>query len=223
MKILAIETSGRGGSVALGDGDAVIERSVGETRDQTGRLLPMIDELLTAASVAIADLDALAFGQGPGSFTGLRVAAAVVQGLGLGSGVPIVPVSSMAGLVQQAWRRTGATVAVVCIDARMDEVYWGHFAIDAGLAVQTRPEAIGQAAAVTAPAGTYACIGDAFDRYQGVLAGICAGAEAVLAGYEPVARDLLPLAAARRAAGVAVDPVDALPTYLRDSTAWKRL
>jgi len=223
MKILAIETSGSGGSVALSfDGD-VRERSVKATREQTSALLPMIDGLLAEAGQSLSALDALAFGQGPGSFTGLRVAAAVVQGLGLASGVPIVPVSSMAGLMQQAWRRFGATTAALCIDARMGEVYWGHFAIEAGLAAPVLTEAIGPPAAVTAPPGAYACIGDGFARYPEALAGIMAGAGHVFDDCQPLARDLLPLAAARRSAGIAVAAVDALPTYLRDSTAWKRL
>lgn len=103
LKMLAIETSGTTASIALGfDGD-VVERTIAEPREQTAQILGLIDELLAGAGSRLTDLDALVFGRGPGSFTGLRVAAAVVQGLSLASGVPIVAVSSLAALAQRGF------------------------------------------------------------------------------------------------------------------------
>jgi tRNA threonylcarbamoyladenosine biosynthesis protein TsaB len=222
MKILAIEMSGAGGSVALALGDVFTERDVTETRDQTARVLPLIDELLVAADLGVGDLDAIAFGQGPGSFTGLRVAAAVAQGLALASGVPIVPVSSMAGLQQQVWRRHAVDSALICIDARMDEVYWAHYRIDANLARCVGDETIGLPATVVTPTVPFTCVGDGFDRYAADLAATTGAAAAVLGGIKPAARDLVPLAVAYVASGQHVAPTAALPTYLRDASAWQR-
>lgn len=109
-RLLAIETSGRTGSIALDAGGTVTERTIATPREQTAQILALVDELLAASGLVLADLDALVFGRGPGSFTGLRVAAAVVQGLSLASGVPIVAVSSLAALAQRGFqgRRVGA-------------------------------------------------------------------------------------------------------------------
>lgn len=222
MKILAIETSGAGGSVALAIGASVESRRVEDTRDQTVRILPMIDELISTADMALGDLDAIAFGRGPGSFTGLRVAAAVAQGLGLATGVPIVPVSSMAGLVQQAWHRLGVDAGLVCIDARMGEIYHGHYRIEHGIAVPAGEEAIGPPESVVAPAGSFVALGDAFAVLAEELATVAATAARVVPDIQPEASDLVPLAAAARRAGIAVEPAQALPVYLRESTAWRR-
>ncbi len=222
MTILAIETSGAGGSVALAAGGTLHERQVGETRDQTSRVLPLIDEVLGAAALTVDELDAIAFGRGPGSFTGLRVAAAVAQGLGLATGVPLIAVSSLAGLAQQAKRRFDAAAVLVVIDARMREVCHGQFVISSGLAVAAAEEAIGLPTDVAQPVPPYICVGDGFAAYPDVLAGVAADAIAVVDDCVPCARDLLPLAVDLLERGECVAPADALPVYLRDSTAWQR-
>lgn len=223
MRLLAIETSGRIGSVALAVGDRIESREITEPRQQTARLLPLIDELLSSAGIAVKGLDAVAFGHGPGSFTGLRVAAAVAQGLSLGGGVPIVSVSSMAAMLQGAYRKHGATSALVCLDARMDEVYWGHYEIVDGLARAVNPAAIGGPAEVVAPERRpYICIGDGFARYGAEFQPLTAAAELTVDDAVPLATDLVPLALALARASEFVEPAAALPVYLRDSTAWRR-
>lgn len=223
IRLLAIETSGRIGSVALAIDDTVEERRVEEARRQSSRLLPMIDDLLGTAGIRVQALDAIAFGQGPGSFTGLRVAAAVAQGLALASGVPIVSVPSMAGMALGACRREGNASAVVCIDARMDEVYWGHYEIRDGLAAATRADALSLPAEVVGPADRpYICIGDGFDRYREELATVSAGADRIVDDAVPLAGHLVPLGRALAARSAFVEPAAALPVYLRDSTAWRR-
>jgi tRNA threonylcarbamoyladenosine biosynthesis protein TsaB len=222
MKLLAIETSGSGGSVALSVDDNVAELSVTETRQQTAQILPMIDELLRGASLKVANLDVIAFGHGPGSFTGLRVAAAVAQGLSLATGTPIASVSSMAAMLQRAWQAHDVERALICIDARMGEVYWGEYQIVGGLAKAVRPDAIGVAASVEAPSERpYACIGDGFGRYEADLALALAAAGVVLLDLAATARDLIPLAMAAAREKAFVEPIAALPSYLRDSSAWR--
>jgi tRNA threonylcarbamoyladenosine biosynthesis protein TsaB len=102
-KLLAIETSSATGSVALAVADVIAERTIATPREQIGSVLGIVDELLTQSGLRLTDLDAIVFGQGPGSFTGLRIAAAIAQGLSLGSGRPIVPVSSLAALAARAF------------------------------------------------------------------------------------------------------------------------
>jgi tRNA threonylcarbamoyladenosine biosynthesis protein TsaB len=127
-KLLLIETSSAVGTVALAVGDRVAETRIETPREQTERILASIDELLEEAALDLRDLDALVFGRGPGSFTGLRVAAAVVQGLGLATGKPIVSVSSLAALAARALAAHAAAERVLCcVDARMGEVYFGTF------------------------------------------------------------------------------------------------
>ncbi len=122
-RILALETSTHACSIALLDGDHLSERCSDVPREHTRHALPFVDELLGERGLKPGDLDAIAFGRGPGSFTGLRIAAAVAQGLAYGAGVPVVPVSTLQALAHAAWRQGGATRVYAVLDARMDQVY----------------------------------------------------------------------------------------------------
>ena len=122
MRILAIDSSTDTLSVACGDGAtfAVREERVGPAHAE--RVLPRVREVLAECGYALGDLDAIAFGAGPGAFTGVRIACGIAQGLGLGSGVPLVPVGTLEALAQEAWRAHGSTVLLACLDARIHEV-----------------------------------------------------------------------------------------------------
>lgn len=223
MNVLGIEMSSERGSVALLHGSEIVERTIATPREQTARLLDLTDELLAGAGLVLRDLDGIAFGRGPGSFTGLRVSAAVAQGWALGTGIPLVPVSSLAALAQGAWRTERITHSLIAVDARMGEIYCGEYAIEAGLAVARRPEALVQPAALEAPGGTgWAALGNGFATYRDVLSPLAARAVHVLAAAEPAARDLFPHAAADLAAGRTTPVEQALPVYLRGATAWRR-
>ena len=125
VKLLAIDTAESACSAALLVDGAVLSRMEQAVRGHSERILPMMQSLLSEAGYSLNDLDALAFGRGPGSFTGLRIAAGVIQGSALGAGLPVVPVSTLQTLAQGAFRMHGARQVLSALDARMAEVYWG--------------------------------------------------------------------------------------------------
>jgi tRNA threonylcarbamoyladenosine biosynthesis protein TsaB len=223
LKLLSLEMSVATGTVALSVGSVLAEREIASPREQTVRILPIIDELLGDAALQISELDGIVFGRGPGSFTGLRVAAAVAQGLALTTGCALLPVSSLLGLAHRAWQEHGVERALIAVDARMGEVYSALYRVAAGFVGLEWAENIGDPGAVGLPdsPGWWA-VGDGFAAYPEALAeqsGVAAGR---LDSLQPRARDLLPDAKRMLAAGQAVPVADALPVYLRAANAWKR-
>jgi tRNA threonylcarbamoyladenosine biosynthesis protein TsaB len=223
MKLLAFETSSRLGSVALETGGGLTVRELGAPREQTERLLATTDELLAAAGIDLASLDGIAFGRGPGSFTGLRVSAAVAQGLSVASGVPLLPVSSLLCLAERAWHEAPFERALVCVDAHMGEVYWAIAERRGGAVEIVGDERLGAPADVAAPGpAPWYAIGDGFAAHAEALASLTREAAKVLPELVPSAAALLPRAKRDLAAGVATAPSAALPVYLREHTAWRR-
>jgi len=222
MKLLALETSSMRASVALAAGAELREIQIETPREQTAQILPAIERLLAEAGWSLEALDAIVFGRGPGSFTGLRVAAAVAQGLALATERPLVGVSSLEALAQRAYQEHGVQRALTCVDARMHEVYWAAFQIDAVGATRLGPEQVGAPERVAAPeVSPWSALGDGFRAHAEALQQVSAGAEQVLADLIPRARDLLPRARLEARAGRFLAAAAALPSYLRDGTAWK--
>ena len=125
--LLALDTATEACSVALLHDGKVASHYEVIPRLHAQRLLPMVQALLGEAGVALSAVDAIAFGRGPGAFTGVRIAIGVVQGLAFALQRPVLPVSTLATIAQRAWREQGATQVAAAIDARMDEVYWGCY------------------------------------------------------------------------------------------------
>jgi tRNA threonylcarbamoyladenosine biosynthesis protein TsaB len=232
-KYLAIETSSATGSIALTVDGFVIERVIATPREQTPLMLALIDELLSEADIRLQDLDALVLGRGPGSFTGLRVAAAVVQGLSLAAGVPIVSVSSLAALAARAFTEHAAAQqfsaadsvtdrALCCIDARMNEVYWACFRRADGQLLAESDERIGSPESVVRPESSYIAVGDGFAAHAAALAPLIDSADCLEPALVPGARELLALAAADVRARRFVPVESALPVYLRGPDAWQK-
>ena len=222
VKLLAFETSSREGSVALQVDGTVQQELIAVPREQTGQLLPLTARLLGGAGLSLRDLDAIAFGRGPGSFTGLRIAAAAAQGLGMATGLPLLPVSSLAATAQGLWRTHGSSNTLVCVDARMGEVYWAAFEIYGGVARVVGTEQLTAPEAVTSVGlASWSAGGNAFAVYSDELAELTAQARAVFAAACPRAVDLFPLAAADLVAGRGRVPEEANPAYLRSESAWK--
>jgi tRNA threonylcarbamoyladenosine biosynthesis protein TsaB len=224
VKLLGIETSGSTGSVALSTAGGVLEREMLAPREQTEQMLRFVDELLASAGIPLEALDGIAFGRGPGSFTGLRVSAAVAQGLSAATGVPLLPVSSLLCLAERAWREAKFERCLVCVDAHMGEVYWAESARRSGVVEIVGPERLAAPAEVAPLAGTgWAAVGSGFaTRDPDVLSAARSAAAGVFAALQPAARDLFPQAARDLAAGRGVEATGALPVYLREHTAWRR-
>ena len=230
MKVLAIDTAMESCSVALALGDQVIERYHEEERSAE-RVLALVDEALRAGAVELEALRAIAFGRGPGAFTGVRLAASVTQGLAFGASLGVVPVSDLAAIAQRAFDSDPALRrVVVCSDARMREVYWGCYERGGatGLAELTGTESVGKPEAVALPAhwSPRDChgVGTGFAVYpalQQLLAADRIWGEP-LGRLLPRAREVLRLALPEVRAGRLVPPEAAVPVYLRNEVAWAR-
>jgi tRNA threonylcarbamoyladenosine biosynthesis protein TsaB len=223
MNLLALDTATEACSVALGLGDRVIERYVELERGHAERLLPMVEEVLAEAGIALGALDAIAFGRGPGGFTGVRLAASVVQGLAFGAGLGVVPVSDLAAVAQRAAElHPGVRRVLVVNDARMREVYWAEFAVE-GLVNARGAEHVSAAAAVALPSGRadlpWAAAGRGLAAWPELAAHCRAEGATVLETLLPRAREILALAAPVVAAGQALPAEQALPVYVRDRVA----
>ncbi len=220
MNLLAIETATESCSAALCIDGRIIERSEIAPRRHADLILPMIESLLAEAGLARAQLDGIAVGRGPGAFTGVRLAIAVTQGLALALDVPVVPVSSLAALAQDAPASDASILAV--IDARMGEVYAGTFRRGTdGLIEPIGEETIGKADALVLPQSIqWSIVGTGWDAYREALALRLPAAPVSADGARfPQARAVAQLAAPQFAAGRGLPPEQTLPVYLRDKVA----
>ncbi len=223
MKILAIDAATEACSAALLIGDTVTERFEVPGRGHAARLLPMADELLREAGLDARDLDAIAFGRGPGGFTGLRIAAGLAQGLAAGHRLPILPVSNLAAVAAAAARINGATRVLACMDARMGQVYWGAYDCAGAAPVLTGPESLANPEAVEPPGGAaWFGAGHGFSAHPELatrLAGSLAGVDASIL---PRAADIARIATMDHAAGRGLAAAQGLPVYLRDDVVHRR-
>lgn len=220
MNLLAIETATEACSVALLCHGEVLSRFEVAPRRHTELVLPWCDDLLAEAGIAKSQLDAIAVGRGPGAFTGVRLAVALVQGMALALERPVLPISTLAVLAQGAKAEAGTRV-LAAIDARMGEVYLGAFAVDD----ERRVAAVGDEVLcppTRAPdlQGRWLARGTGFAAVDSALCQALSGRlDAVDAGALPQAADLLSLAAAAYARGEAIAPDQLEPAYLRDKVA----
>lgn len=224
MKILAIETATEACSAALLIDDAILERYELAPQRHNRLILPMIDALLAEAGIGIVQVDALAFGRGPGSFTGVRIAAGVTQGIAFGADLPVVPVSTLAALAQDALTEVSEPIALPCIDARMGEVYWGVYRRgEAGLAELLGQESVLPADSVSFPDPAEGVgIGSGWKTYGSVLGErLGRRVKRIMPDRFPRAAMVARLGAEAFRKGFAVEPEQALPVYLRDNVAKK--
>lgn len=221
MKLLALDTASGQCSVALQLQEDIRFRAVLTARDHARLLLPLVDELLAEAGITLAALDGIAFGRGPGSFTGVRIAAAVTQGLAAGAGLPVLPVSSLRALAAQAQRcvkeaegsAEGALLA--CMDARMGEVYWGLF--NAGL--EEAAEQVGAPGTLELAGfpAVAAAAGKGLSAWPDIAVSLQLPPLRVFGDAEPHAREVALLAASDLSRGARwLDAALAQPVYLRD-------
>ncbi|MFK8257060.1 tRNA (adenosine(37)-N6)-threonylcarbamoyltransferase complex dimerization subunit type 1 TsaB [Erwinia sp. AnSW2-5] len=226
-RILAIDTATEACSVALLNDDRLLAHFELCAREHTQRILPLVQQILQEGGVALKDLDALAFGRGPGSFTGVRIGIGIAQGLSLGANLPLIGVSTLKTMAQSAWRLHGASRVLAAIDARMGEVYWAEYQRDEqGNWLGEETEAVlkpdAAAARMAALSGQWACVGTGWQAWP-QLAENSMLALTLSDVTLPCAEDMLPLAQQALAAGMTVAPEQAEPTYLRNEVTWKKL
>jgi tRNA threonylcarbamoyladenosine biosynthesis protein TsaB len=219
MRLLALDTSTEACSVAVAvDGERHEHFEIG--RRHSEEVLVMVHSVLAEAGLALTQLDAIAFGRGPGLFTGLRIGAGVTQGLAYAADLPVVPVSSLAALAQGL---ADARV-LAAFDARMNQVYWGAFVRgENGLVQPLGAELVSDPAQVPVPSGReWVGAGSGWDQcHATLLARLHEQVRTWRPELWPRARDVAALGAAALAAGGAVAPEHAVPVYLRDVVAVK--
>lgn len=213
--ILAIETSSELASCALLRGETVISRVSSGVRTHSQSVLPMIQELLAEAGIALKDCDAIAFGSGPGSFTGVRTACGIAQGLAFGGNLPVVPVVTLDAIALACHQQHGAAEVLAVLDARMGEVYWAQYHFDAGAAtpVTVLSPALSAPDGVQPQGAPIAC-GNGLSAYAEAFS---AGGHATVM---PHAEQVAQLAAIAFAEGKTVTAAEAQPLYLRNKIAY---
>ncbi|GAB3388639.1 tRNA threonylcarbamoyladenosine biosynthesis protein TsaB [Azotobacter armeniacus] len=216
--LLALDTATEACSVALLHEGRVFGHHEVIPRLHAQRVLPMVQGLLGEAGIALSAIDAIAFGRGPGAFTGVRIAVGVVQGLAFALQRPVLPVSNLALLAQRAHREQGVGQVAAAIDARMDEVYWGCYCLEAGEMRLVGAEAVLPPEQVELPR---AAPGDWFGAGTGwaYAERMPVALAARDAGLLPDAQDLLTLAGFAWRRGEGVPAEQAQPVYLRDKVA----
>jgi tRNA threonylcarbamoyladenosine biosynthesis protein TsaB len=227
MKILALDTATEACSVSLMVGTQRLDRYQEMERGQAELILPMVESVLAEGGVLLRELDAIAFGRGPGGFTGVRLAASVVQGLAFGAGIGVVPVSDLAAVALQASHALPAARSVlVANDARMKEVYWASFGVEA-LLISSGPERVsppGEVLLPEFPAGMpWLAAGRGLRAWPELAERCRASGATVFPDMLPRAAEVLALALPQVQAGQVLDPTEALPVYVRDRVAESRL
>lgn len=223
--ILAIDCAFSQLQLGLLHGDKVHCRELGEVRDHSRHLLDQIDRLLSDAKVSPEQLSAIAFGQGPGSFTGLRIAVGVVQGLAYGLEIPVIPIPSMGVIATRVFRDYSAEHVTVALHARADEVYLARFQRgDNFLPVQVGPYEVGCVTDFAIP--TQHCeilAGGGANTFAEFAPGYFSAFDQTLISAQSNIGDLIELAKVEFAAGQWVDPMVASPIYVREEVAKKPL
>lgn len=227
MNTLVIDTSTRSTVLGLDYSGEVIDRTTDSKNSHSREILPSIDRLIGDAGISLQQLDAIIFGQGPGSFTGLRIAVGVVQGLGYGLDIPVVPVSSMAALAQACFRKRPAYRHVlVAITARLDEIYYGAYGFESGVAGEIKPEGVCDVRELPefsdALAGqSWQGAGNGWDLRELIEGSTHLQFKMIDEQCIPGVPDLLAIGQKKIALGDVVAAIDAAPVYLREVVASK--
>ena len=233
MKILALDTSTEACSAALYlDGEIQSQYQLAP-REHSRLILKMIDGLLADSDLSVKELDAIAFGRGPGSFMGLRIAAGVVQGIAFAHDIPVIPVSTLKAIAQRSFELTGSHHILATIDARMDEVYWGAYVLDDSESDSVSwkilneecvisPEEINLSELLTEKTNVWTGAGSGWKNYSArILANDDFSLEEMLPDCLPGAEQIAILAVNDLNMGKTVSAAEAIPVYLRNNVAKK--
>jgi len=220
LNLLAIETSTEFLSLAIARGENWYSRHTRVGQTHAEKILEGVDALLSEAGIALGDVGGIAYGEGPGSFTGLRIACGVVQGLALPRATPVLGVCTLLALAEEI----PAQDVIACIDARMGQVYHAAYRrAAAGWSEIVAPGLHDPESVPLVPGSGWAGCGSGFAKFGEVLGRRLAGALASVRGETmPTAAAVLRIAKPRFEAGEGNDPASALPLYLRDKVALKK-
>lgn len=224
MKLLAVDTSTEACSAALLVDGVVSHRYQLAPREHSHLILKMIDELFSEENLTVAELDAVAFGRGPGSFMGIRIAAGIVQGIAFAHNIPVVPVSTLAALSMVAMQQSGSKHILAAIDARMNEVYWGAYSRISENAVELiGEECVIAPTNIPAPEeGDWVAAGTGWSSYNDVMkSSVRSSIKQTIDDCFPSATAIAHLAAEIYKTGNHVQAAEAVPVYLRDNVASK--
>ena len=224
-KILALDTSTENCSVALKVGKEIFSCSELAPREHTTKILPMVEKVMAQAELRLNELDALAFGRGPGSFTGVRIGIGIAQGLAFGADLPMIGISTLAAMAQQTHRKTQADHVLSAIDARMNEIYVGGF-----MRLENGDWCVLEEEAVVPPLewniahkkAVWSIAGTGWQSYPELMTRLQLNEHDSGVLY-PEAQDMLILAEHAFLRKEACTPEQASPVYLRDTVAWKKL
>ncbi|PIE23635.1 MAG: tRNA (adenosine(37)-N6)-threonylcarbamoyltransferase complex dimerization subunit type 1 TsaB [Neptuniibacter caesariensis] len=220
-KILALDTSTDACSVALSLDGEIKEDFRIIPRQHTQQLLPMVESILVENGMKVKDLDAIAFGRGPGSFAGIRIATGVTQGLAYAANLPVIPVSTLEALALAAFEKEGAETIVPALDARMNEIYVACYRLQAGVPVSLLREHVCAPADLALPDEPFLAVGSGW-RYLNSMNEVTKSRVTLSSEtYYPSAADMLKLALPGWQQKT-VSASEALPVYLRDEVAWKK-
>jgi tRNA threonylcarbamoyladenosine biosynthesis protein TsaB len=223
LKILALDTSTEYCSVALLHDAEILNQEVLAEQRHSELILPMVRRTLDEAGLTLRQLDGIAFGSGPGSFTGLRIACGVTQGLALGADLPVIGVCTLEALVQDAGEKAMIAGVIAALDARMGEIYHAAYkrTEDGWLPVSEPALCLPQKAPMVSGSNWTGC-GSGFDMYGEILRSRYDGFIGhVISGLRPNAHAILQLAAAEFRKGLGIDPANAGPLYIRNKVALK--
>ena len=224
--ILALDTSSEACSAAVIKDGKITSVYAVVPRDHTRKIIPMIQQVLKESETETHQLDAIAFGRGPGSFTGLRIAAGVTQGLAYGLDINVIPISTLEAMALEVSSLSSGKCShvVTAIDARMDEVYWGAFEVKDGLVRALQAEQVCKPETVNIPENQiFSGVGTGWGFLSRmpdtVQTAITVTDDTLLAKAEYIAR----IAESKYADNELVSADQAIPVYLRDTVTWKKL
>ncbi len=223
-KILALDTSTDACSVALSIDGEIQEDFRIIPRQHTRQLLPMVDEMLTAAGLKVKQLDAIAFGRGPGSFAGIRIATGAAQGLAYAANLPVLPVSTLAAIALKAAREHKVDRVVSTLDARMNELYLCAYELRDGLPVALVKEIVSAPGKVVLPEGDdWFAAGKGWIYLEAMPENVQQAIGTPVMDIYPTAGIMAELAQDAFARGEGVSAELAQPIYLRDEISWKKI
>ena len=173
MKILAIDSSTPIASVALLIGEQCISKQCVEIRQHAKVMLPMIECVLAEAELSLHQLDVLAYSRGPGSFTGVRISASIIQGLAFGTELPVVGISSLKAIAWLGYEKHQKNNIIACIDARMNELYWAKYSVNQGKVLSVNEEHVGPvdtiSDSIAATGKDFIVVGSGLENYKNEL------------------------------------------------------